>query len=137
MRSKEESHDYRYFPDPDLPVVEIGHDWLESISTSVPEMPWSRADRFETGYALARPHAEQLTATREIADYFEAVVAAGSEPPDAASWVMGEVLAAANSRRVGITDLVVRPPSLAGLLTLLRSGEISRPIARQVFATML
>jgi aspartyl-tRNA(Asn)/glutamyl-tRNA(Gln) amidotransferase subunit B len=137
MRSKEESHDYRYFPDPDLPVVEIPGEWLTEIAASVPEMPWSRASRFESAFGLARPHAEQLTASREIADYYEELVAAGAPPPDAASWVMGEVLAAANTNRVGLSAFRLRPPALAGLLGLLRSGEISRPIARQVFAMMI
>jgi aspartyl-tRNA(Asn)/glutamyl-tRNA(Gln) amidotransferase subunit B len=137
MRSKEESHDYRYFPDPDLPVVEIAKDWLSEVSASVPEMPWSRAARFESAFGLTRPHAEQLTASREIADYYEQVVGAGAQPADAASWVMGEVLASANTGRVSLSAFPVRPTALAGLLELQRSGEISRPIARQVFATMI
>src|SRR5690606_9375385 len=137
MRSKEESHDYRYFPDPDLPPVEIAADWLEAIRESVPEMPWTRAARFEESFALSAEHATQLTATREVADYFEAIVAAGSDPADAASWVMGEVLAAVNNARTTLADFPVRPPALAELLALVRSGRISRPIARQVFATTL
>ncbi len=137
MRSKEESHDYRYFPDPDLPVVEIPADWLNEIATTVPEMPWARASRFEASFGLARAHAEQLTATRELADYYERVVAAGAPPADAASWTMGDVLAAARNARVEISGLRVTPDLLAGLIEILRSGRISRPIARQVFAEMV
>jgi aspartyl-tRNA(Asn)/glutamyl-tRNA(Gln) amidotransferase subunit B len=137
MRSKEESHDYRYFPDPDLPPLDIPAEWLEEIRGSVPEMPWSRATRCREQYALSREHAEQLTATREVADYFEAVVLAGAQPSEAASWVMGEVLAAVNADRGTISDFQIPPEGLAGLLGLIRSGRISRPIGRQVFATML
>lgn len=137
MRSKEESHDYRYFPDPDLPVLEIAGDWLREIEASVPEMPWARAERFEAGFGLSREHAEQLTATRPIADYYEEVIAAGATAAEAASWVMGEVLAAVNADRSSIEAFPVRPDRLAGLLGLQREGRISRPIARQVFSTMI
>lgn len=137
MRSKEESHDYRYFPDPDLPPVEIASDWLESIRAELPEMPWARQARFRESFALSEEHASQLTASREIADYYEAVVAAGSQASDAASWVMGEVLATANQTRTPLTDFAIRPEPLAELLGLLRAGTISRPIARQVFSSML
>src|SRR5690606_21960276 len=99
MRSKEESHDYRYFPDPDLPVLEIAPEWLAEIRSALPEMPWTRSARFQREYSLGEEHAEQLTASRIVADYFEAVVGAGAAPPEAASWVMGEVLAAVNNLR--------------------------------------
>ncbi|MEX0912119.1 MAG: Asp-tRNA(Asn)/Glu-tRNA(Gln) amidotransferase subunit GatB, partial [Gemmatimonadota bacterium] len=137
MRSKEESHDYRYFPDPDLPPVEISAEWLESIRSSVPEMPWIRTARFEAAYQLSAEHAEQLTASRAVADYFEAAIAAGAEPGETASWVMGEVLAGVKAERTTIGEFAIRPAELAELLALLRSGKISRPIARQVFGTML
>jgi aspartyl-tRNA(Asn)/glutamyl-tRNA(Gln) amidotransferase subunit B len=137
MRSKEESHDYRYFPDPDLPVLEIDSEWLAEIRADVPEMPWVRAARFGESYALSREHAEYLTASRDLADYYEAVVEAGAAPQEAASWVMGEVLAAANLERSALSTFRLRPPALAGLLELVRAGRISRPIARQVFNTML
>ena len=137
MRSKEESHDYRYFPDPDLPPVRIGSDWLEEIRASVPEMPWTRSDRFRSEYGVSAEHADQLTATREIADYFDNAVAAGATARDAATWLMGEVLAAVKDERTTIADFPVRPGALAALLALVRKGTISRPIARDVFATML
>jgi aspartyl-tRNA(Asn)/glutamyl-tRNA(Gln) amidotransferase subunit B len=126
----------RYFPDPDLPVLEIGAAWLERIRGSVPEMPWARAARFGRGYQLSAEHAEQLTASRDVADYFEGVVSAGATPPEAASWVMGDVLAAVNVERSAIGEFRIRPTDLAGLLELVRSGQISRPIARRVFAKM-
>ncbi|MEX2584421.1 MAG: Asp-tRNA(Asn)/Glu-tRNA(Gln) amidotransferase subunit GatB, partial [Gemmatimonadota bacterium] len=137
MRSKEESHDYRYFPDPDLPPVEIALEWLERIRSTVPEMPWTRSSRFETEYALSPEHAEQLTASREVADYYEEIVDAGGEPGDSASWLMGEVLAAVNSARTTLGEFPIRPWAIAELIHLQRSGKISRPIARQVFVTTL
>jgi aspartyl-tRNA(Asn)/glutamyl-tRNA(Gln) amidotransferase subunit B len=136
MRSKEESHDYRYFPDPDLPPLEIPPAWLEEIRSSVPEMPWMRAERFAAAYSLSEEHAAQLTATRAIADYYEEAVAAGAPSTDAASWVMGDVLAAVNTMRTTIEAFPVRPAALARLLELVRAGTISRPIGRQVFAVM-
>jgi aspartyl-tRNA(Asn)/glutamyl-tRNA(Gln) amidotransferase subunit B len=137
MRSKEESHDYRYFPDPDLPVVEIAPAWLDEIATTVPEMPWLRADRLRRDMGLSAEHVEQLTASREIADYFERTLEAGADPAEAASWIMGEVLAAVNTRRTAISEFPLVPGRLAELLALLRSGQISRSIARQVFVTLL
>lgn len=137
MRGKEESHDYRYFPDPDLPVVEIGGDWLAGIAASIPEMPWARLARFETQFGLAREHAEYLTATRDLADYYEATVAAGAPAAETASWVLGEVLKAVKAGEWDLSTLRVSPTLLAGLIELQRSGRISRPIARQVFAEML
>jgi aspartyl-tRNA(Asn)/glutamyl-tRNA(Gln) amidotransferase subunit B len=137
MRSKEESHDYRYFPEPDLPPLSIPAAWQEEIRQTVPEMPWLRAARFQSAFDLSLEHAEQLTATREVASYFEEAVASGAGASDAASWVMGEVLAAVNNSRSTLAEFPVSPASLAELLGLLRSGRISRPIARQVFAAML
>jgi aspartyl-tRNA(Asn)/glutamyl-tRNA(Gln) amidotransferase subunit B len=137
MRSKEESHDYRYFPDPDLPPLVIGGAWLEEIAATLPEMPWARAARFGASYALIPEHAEQLTASRDIADYYEATVAAGALPGEAASWVMGEVLAAVKATGSPLGSFRLPPASLAGLLDLIRQGTISRPVARQVFAAML
>jgi aspartyl-tRNA(Asn)/glutamyl-tRNA(Gln) amidotransferase subunit B len=138
MRGKEESHDYRYFPDPDLPVVEIPDDWLAEIAVSIPEMPWDRVARFQADFGLAREHAEYLTATRDLADYYEATVKAGAPSADAASWTLGEVLKAVKSDEAGdLASLRVTPGLLAGVIVLQNQGRISRPIARQVFAEML
>ena len=137
MRSKEESHDYRYFPDPDLPPMEIEPDWLEEVRNSVPEMPWMRSARFAQSFSLSAEHAEQLTASREIAEYFEGVITAGAAPTEGASWVMGEVLATVNQEKGSLSDFSINPAGLAELIALLSSGKISRPIARQVFGTML
>jgi aspartyl-tRNA(Asn)/glutamyl-tRNA(Gln) amidotransferase subunit B len=137
MRSKEESHDYRYFPDPDLPPVEVAPEWLAEIGAALPEMPWQRAERFARDYELSPAHTEQLTATREMADYYEETVRAGAHPQEAANWVMGEVLAALNTEGCALSDFRIRPPDLAELTSLIRDGTISRPIGRQVFTSMI
>jgi aspartyl-tRNA(Asn)/glutamyl-tRNA(Gln) amidotransferase subunit B len=136
MRSKEESHDYRYFPDPDLPPLVLDPGWLAGVRAALPEMPWTRHGRFRERHGLTEGHAEVLTATRALGDYYEAVVEAGGEPKEAASWVMGEVLAAVREDGCAIGDFRVGPAALAGLLRLLGEGTVSRPIARQVFRRM-
>ena len=134
MRSKEESHDYRYFPEPDLPPLQLPAARIEELRSQLPEMPWARQSRFEEEHRLSPKHAELLTATRPLADYYEAVVRAGVEPQDAANWVMGDVLASVNATACAIEDFPVRPAALAELLGLLSAETITRPVARQVFA---
>src|SRR5690606_36537207 len=102
------------------------------LREGLPEMPWARLARFEEAYALQRVHAEPLTATRALADYYEAVVGAGAPPRDAATWVMGEVLAAVNADACAIDDFRVGPAALAELLRIVDDGTISRTIAQQV-----
>lgn len=136
MRSKEESHDYRYFPDPDLPVMEVAPQWLAEIRDQVPEMPWARSARFQSSYDLSQEHAEQLTASRDIADYYEGTVRAGATPSDAASWVMGDVLAGVKDAGTTVGDFPVQPDRLAALLKLVADGTISRPTGRQVLMKM-
>ena len=137
MRSKEESHDYRYFPEPDLPPLRLPEARIEALRAALPEMPWARQSRFEREYGLSLKHAELLTATQPLADYYEEVVHAGIEPQEAANWVMGEVLSAVNAQGYSIVDFPVSPGSLAELLRLVGGGTISRPVGRQVFFKMV
>jgi aspartyl-tRNA(Asn)/glutamyl-tRNA(Gln) amidotransferase subunit B len=137
MRSKEESHDYRYFPEPDLPPLWLGAERIEQLRSSLPEMPWARQARFHDQYRLSSQHAELLTATQPLADYFEEVARFAAEPQEGANWVMGEVLSAVNAQACSIADFPVRPQALGELLKLLGAGTISRPVARQVFFTMV
>jgi aspartyl-tRNA(Asn)/glutamyl-tRNA(Gln) amidotransferase subunit B len=137
MRSKEGSHDYRYFPDPDLPPLVVRAEWLAGIRAALPEMPWDRHLRFRERFGLPAGHAEVLTSTREMADYYEAVVEAGADPVEAANWVMGDVLAALKEDGCSIGSFRVPAVELAGLLALLARATISRPIARQVFQRMV
>ena len=130
MRSKEESHDYRYFPDPDLPPLVLTPLWIEEQHAALPELPEAKRDRFMTVLGLPPYDAGVLAAERPIADYFEAVVADGADPKRAANWVMTEVLRGYNETG----DFSVRPEWLAGLLAAVEDGTVSNQAAKQVFA---
>jgi aspartyl-tRNA(Asn)/glutamyl-tRNA(Gln) amidotransferase subunit B len=135
-RSKEESHDYRYFPDPDLPALVLSDAWLAQMRTTLPELPSARRERMRSVFALGAQDIEVLVASRELVDYYEAVAAAHGDAKAAATWVIGDVLAALNHEKIGISDLRVAPNALAQLLDLVRDGRLSRNAAKQVFATM-
>ncbi|HJU75954.1 MAG TPA: Asp-tRNA(Asn)/Glu-tRNA(Gln) amidotransferase subunit GatB [Gemmatimonadaceae bacterium] len=135
-RSKEESHDYRYFPDPDLPPLVVGAAWLSEIRSQLPELPAARRERLRAAYAIAPNDTEVLTSSRALADYYEGVAKAHGDGRTAASWVVGDVLAALNNEGIAISDFRVLPRALAELLDLVRDGRLSRNAAKQVFAGM-
>jgi aspartyl-tRNA(Asn)/glutamyl-tRNA(Gln) amidotransferase subunit B len=135
-RSKEESHDYRYFPEPDLPSLRLTSDWLESVRADLPEQPAARRRRFVESFTLPEYDAEVLTATRDLADYYEAVVREPGESKVAANWVMGEVLARLNEAGTSIGEFVVKPSQLAELLVMVRNGVVSNTAAKAIFALM-
>lgn len=137
MRSKEESHDYRYFPDPDLPPLRIPLEVLERIRAALPELPQARAQRFVTHYGIPAYDAEVLTADRTIADYFEAVAAAAADAKAASNWVMTDVLAVLKDRSWSIPDFPVPAGELAQLITLVLTGVISHGTGRTVLGRML
>jgi len=137
MRSKEEANDYRYFPDPDLLPVELEAAFIESVRQSLPELPDARKARCVSDYGLSDYDAGVLTASRELADYYEAVVvAAGGQGKLAANWVMGEFSAALNRDGREIADSPVNAAALGGLLQRIEDGTISGKLAKQVFEAM-
>jgi aspartyl-tRNA(Asn)/glutamyl-tRNA(Gln) amidotransferase subunit B len=136
MRGKEEAHDYRYFPDPDLVPLVISNDWVEDTRLSLPELPEAKVARYQNELGLTAYDAEVLTATRELAEYFEACLAAGAQPKMAANWVMGEVTRGLNDNGLAITACPVSPQPLADLLALIDKGTISGKIAKTVFDEM-
>jgi aspartyl-tRNA(Asn)/glutamyl-tRNA(Gln) amidotransferase subunit B len=137
MRSKEEANDYRYFPDPDLLPVELDADFIESVRATLPELPDQKAARFAQRYALSAYDAGVLTASRELADYYEAVVqAAPQDPKLAANWVMGELAAALNRENLELASGRLPAERLAGLLARIGDGTISGKIAKEVFEAM-
>jgi len=137
MRSKEEANDYRYFPDPDLLPVELDDDFIEAVRRSLPELPDARKARFVSEHGLSGYDAGVLTASRELADYFEAVVAAlGGQGKLSANWVMGELSGALNRSDCEITDSPVTAAALAAMLERIEDGTISGKIAKQVFEAM-
>jgi aspartyl-tRNA(Asn)/glutamyl-tRNA(Gln) amidotransferase subunit B len=138
MRSKEYASDYRYFPDPDLVVVEIGDAWIEEIRASVPELPAARERRFAEQYGLPGASARLLTETRARADYFEACVQAHGDARAVANWMLSELLRVQNEARLDPATLAERipPHHLAALLDDIRDGRISGKIAKDVLDRM-
>lgn len=136
MRGKEEAHDYRYFPDPDLLPLVLDPQWIEGIRASLPELPQAKRRRFQEQYGLSDYDAEVLCAARPLADYFEATVQAGAEPKRAANLIQSELLGALNADGKDIGDCPIPPEHLAGLAGLLSKGELSSKQGKQVFAEM-
>lgn len=137
LRSKEEAHDYRYFPDPDLLPLVIPQEWIEQVGAMLPELPEVRRTRYAENFGLSKYDANVLTATREIADYFESMVK--QMPGQAklcANWVMGEVSGRLNKENIEITQCPVSPEQLAGLLLRVSDGTISGKSAKDVFDSM-
>jgi aspartyl-tRNA(Asn)/glutamyl-tRNA(Gln) amidotransferase subunit B len=137
MRSKEESHDYRYFPDPDLPPLVLDPSEVEVIRSTLPELPDARRQRFVNELGLPEYDAGVLAASRSVADYFEALVTAGLQAKEASNWVMGPVLREANERGVGLADFPVPPAGLVALVELVGDGTLSRGMGRQVLVEMV
>jgi aspartyl-tRNA(Asn)/glutamyl-tRNA(Gln) amidotransferase subunit B len=132
MRSKEEAHDYRYFPDPDLLPLELDEEWIAAIAATLPELPDAKKARFVAEYGLSEYDAGVLTAETASAAYFEAV-AHGRDGKQAANWVINELFGRLNREGHGIDESPVRPAQLGGLIDLVASGEISGKIAKDVF----
>lgn len=136
LRSKEEAHDYRYFPEPDLPPLVISREWVEEIRRSLPELPDVRRNRYINDYGLPAYDAGVLTATREVGEYFETCVRLYPQPKTVSNWVMGELARLLNATNTEITDSPVKPEQLAVLLKLIDEGVISGKIAKTVFEEM-
>ncbi len=136
MRGKEEAHDYRYFPDPDLVPVVIEDSWIEEVRKTLPELPDAKRERFVTQYSLRPYDAEVLTSTKELADYFESVCKLFPKPKTVSNWMMTEFLRELNRDERQIDDCLVTPEMLAELLKLIDDGTISQKIAKEVFLEM-
>jgi aspartyl-tRNA(Asn)/glutamyl-tRNA(Gln) amidotransferase subunit B len=132
MRSKEEAHDYRYFPDPDLLPLEIEQGWVDDIATNLPELPDQKKNRFISDFGLSEYDASVLTAEKENADYFEAV-AAGRNGKLAANWVINELFGRLKKEEHAITESPISPAQLGGILDLIGSDAISGKIAKDLF----
>ena len=136
MRSKEEAHDYRYFPEPDLPPVDVSPARIDGIRAELPELATARRGRFVAQYALPEYDAVELTRSREVADFFEATVAAGAPAKPASNWIMGEVARTLHTAGATIGQSRVTPQALAGLIALIDQGTVSSTIAKDVFEKM-
>lgn len=136
MRSKEEANDYRYFPCPDLLPIVIDDSFIEAIRGELPELPDAKKARFISEFGLSDEDADQLTSSREMADYFEAVVAAGVDAKIASNWCNGELAAWLNKEEKGVADSPVSSEMLAGLCKRIADNTISNKIAKEVFEGM-
>mgnify|MGYP000896175984 CR=1 FL=1 len=138
MRTKEDAHDYRYFPDPDLLPVVLEEDWIEQVRATLPELPQQKQARYRDALGLSAYDASSLTASRALADYFESVVA-GLARPDAklaANWIMGDLSATLNREGLDIVASRISAAQLAGLLARIQDGTLSGKLAKQVFEAM-
>lgn len=136
MRTKEEAHDYRYFPDPDLHPLEIDSVWLDAVRGSLPPLPQERIDRYTSEYGLPLADAEVLVTARAVADFYENVARESANPRAAANWVRNEVLGVLNERRIEIEEHRVTPSMLARLIRMIDTGAIGGKVAKEVFDDM-
>lgn len=133
MRSKEEAHDYRYFPDPDLVPLKLDDEWIEGFRADLPELPAVRTKRFVSDYGLPEYDATILTASKNMADYFEVCVKQFDQPKTVSNWVMGELMRELNSSGTDISASPVTPERLVSLLQMVDKGIISLKVAREIF----
>lgn len=137
MRTKEGSSDYRYFPEPDLTPIEVSAEQRQQWRTQLPELPAQKRHRYETELGLSAYDARVLTEERPVAEYFEATVAAGAPPKQAANWIMGDITGYLNTEKRSITELPFAAPDLAELIRLMESGTISSKIAKDLLPELL
>jgi aspartyl-tRNA(Asn)/glutamyl-tRNA(Gln) amidotransferase subunit B len=136
MRSKEEAHDYRYFPDPDLFTLNVEEEFIEDIRRSLPALPQQRIDRYQRDYGLSVGDAEVIVATKAVADFYESAATESKNPRAAANWVRNEVLRVLNEQKIEIAEYKVTPAMLGDLIQLLDSGAIGGKAAKEVFEDM-
>lgn len=137
MRSKEMAHDYRYFPDPDLPVILLEQKFIDELKSKLPELPDVRKKRFQTELGLPEYDALVLTSEKEIADYFEEALKYSKDSKKTSNWVKDEVLGIVNKEGVSITGFSIEPKRLGRMIELINTGEISGKIAKTIFEEML
>lgn len=136
MRSKEEAHDYRYFPDPDLVPVVVDEKWIDVVKSSIPELPEQKRERLASQYGIPEYDAGVLTTSRALADYYEECVLLYNQPKVASNWIMGELLRELKNDNRTVGDCPVKPSALVDMLKLIDSGAINGKIAKTVFEEM-
>ena len=137
MRSKEGSSDYRYFPEPDLPPIEVSQEQLEQWHSELPELPAKKRQRYEQELELSAYDSRVLTDDRQVAEYFEATVTAGANSKQAANWVMGDIAAYLKTEKLTIIEIALTPVMLAELINLIEDGTISGKIAKEILPELL
>ena len=136
MRSKEEAHDYRYFPEPDLPPLVVDNNWQKKIQSEIPELPETKRKRFETQYSIPEYDAGVLTSTRALADFFEETARKSKNPKTASNWIMGDLLRDLREFNLKIEASPITPNNLAELIDCIESREISNKMAKEIFEVM-
>ncbi|MGX7030809.1 Asp-tRNA(Asn)/Glu-tRNA(Gln) amidotransferase subunit GatB [Vagococcus zengguangii] len=137
MRVKEGASDYRYFPEPDIPVLEISREWVEDLRSQIPEMPKARRARYVSELGLPEYDAMVLTLSKEMSDFFEATIANKVDAKAASNWLMGEVSAHLNSEQLELHETKLTPDNLAGMIQLIDDGTISSKMAKKVFKELI
>ncbi len=136
MRSKEDAHDYRYFPEPDLPLLEVSSEWIERLRDELPELPETRRQRFMREYDLNADESFTLTGERELADYFETAAEAAKNTRAAANWILSELLRELKNADIDISDCKIKAEDLGAMIRLIDDKTISGKIAKDVFVEM-
>ena len=137
MRSKEEAHDYRYFPEPDLVPVQLDDAWIERVQSELPELPAARQARLMSEHGLPEYDASQIVSLKAMAEYFDEAVKTAKDAKGVSNWLLGDVSAYLNSEGVSIADFKITPANLAELVNLIKEGVLSSKLAKKVFAEML
>ena len=136
MRSKEEAHDYRYFPDPDLLPIIVTDELINQVRSTLPELPIARRERFVSEYGIPSYDAGVLTASRDLADYYEQAVKETGEPKLSSNWIMGELLRLLNEDSRDVRDCPISPVGVADIIKMVKGGQISGKMAKEVFEEM-
>jgi aspartyl-tRNA(Asn)/glutamyl-tRNA(Gln) amidotransferase subunit B len=137
MRSKEEAHDYRYFPDPDLIKLKISREWVEEIRATIPELPDARKARYMSELGLPAYDADVITMSKDLSDFFDAAVQTGADAKSVSNWIMGDVIGHLNATQQELKDIKLTPEGLGQLIKLIEKGTISNKIAKTVFKEMV
>ena len=133
MRSKENAQDYRYFPEPDIPPLELSEKYIDGLRNAQPELAEAKRARYQADWGLPAYDAEMLTSQKPLADFFEEVVALGTDPKQASNWIMGQVLGQLSTHGLEAKDMALTPPTLARLIALVQEGKLNRNTAVKVF----
>ena len=133
MRSKEDAQDYRYFPEPDIPPIELSEEYLDGLRASQPELAEAKRERYQADYGLPAYDCQMITSDKVLADFFEALVSLGTPPKQGANWIMGEVLGALSAKGLEPKDMRLTAPTLARLIALVGDGKLNRNTAVKVF----
>ncbi|MEN3036501.1 MAG: Asp-tRNA(Asn)/Glu-tRNA(Gln) amidotransferase subunit GatB [Candidatus Methanosuratincola petrocarbonis] len=137
LREKEEEHDYRYFPEPDIPPITISSEFIEKVKGKMPELPDARAERFVREYGLPQYDAQVLTAEKRLADFFEEAARLFGEPKTVSNWIMSDLLGVLHEKGLGIEDARISPASFAGMLKMIRDGTISGKIGKIILPMLV